>query len=70
VIDVTIVASGFHVGSILRIRSKHLATGLPDSWLEIKELAATAGARPADLPQAFTHLALISAAGNLDHQLG
>jgi hypothetical protein len=28
------------------------------------------GARPGDFPQAFKHLALSSAAGNLDRQLG
>jgi hypothetical protein len=114
----------------LRSRSKHLVKVLPDSCLEVKEVAATAavegppgvcayadarranrreqdaasgspptdrrehlrglraslaraqqsasagaeigpaGPRPGDFPQAFTHLGLTSAAGNLDHQLG
>ena len=34
-----------------------------------KEIGPTS-ARPGDFPQAFTHLALSSAAGNLDRQLG
>jgi hypothetical protein len=112
----------------LSTRSEHLVKVLPDSCLEVKELAATAavedppreracvdarranlreqdaacsspaterreqfrglwasvaraqqsadeeigptGRRPGDFPQAFTHFALISAAGNLDRPLG
>jgi hypothetical protein len=112
----------------LSTRSTHLVKVLPDSCLEVKELAATAavedpprerayadahranlreqdatsgslaterreqlrglwasiaraqqsageeigptGPRPGEFPLAFTHVALISAAGNLDRQLG
>jgi hypothetical protein len=128
VLDVAIGASGFYVGSIFITRAEHLLKVLPDSCLEVMELAATAavedslreracavarpanlrqqdatcgslaaerseqlggfwasvararqsageeigstGARPGDFPQAFTHRALSSAAGNLDRQLG
>ena len=41
-LDVTTDANGFHVGSILSTRSKHLLEVLPDGCLEVKELAATA----------------------------